>query len=76
MSANLKTCLSKLSVIKIYAWSDSNTVLYWLKDKRKYKTFVSNIVSKIMGKSFIEQKYVPIKENPTDFGSRGCEICT
>ena len=31
-------------------------------------------MSKIEVKSFIEWKYTPMKENPTDLGSRGCEI--
>ena len=42
------------SVTKIYACSDSTTVLHWLKDNGKYKIFVSNRVcgrvSKIKGK--------------------------
>ena len=79
MSANLAknviTCLNKLSVRKIYAWSDSIIFLHWLKDNRKYETFVSNRVSKIKGKSYIEWKYVPTKENPADLGSGGCEMC-
>ena len=41
----------------------------------KYKTFVSNRVSKINGKCFMEWKYVPKKENPADLGSRGCKTC-
>ena len=32
-------------------------------------------MSKIKGESYIEWKYVPTKENPADFGNRGCEIC-
>ena len=32
-------------VRKIYAWSDSTTVLNWLKDNGGCKTFVSNRVS-------------------------------
>ena len=79
MSANLAenvgTCLNKLRLRKIYAWSDSTTVLHWLKDNAEYKTFVSNRVSKIKGKTFIKWKYVPKKENTADLGIRGCEIC-
>ena len=70
LAENAKTCLSKLSVKNIYAWSDSTTVLHWLKDNGEYKTFVSNWVSKIKGKRFIELKYIITKENPADFGSR------
>ena len=75
LAKNVKNCLSKLSVRKIYVWSDHITVLHELKDNREHKTFVSNRVSKIKGKSFIEWKYVPTKEIPADFGSRDCEIC-
>ena len=60
-SANLpenviKTYLNKSSLRKIYARSDSTTVLYWLKGNEVLKTFISNRVSKIKGTSFIEWK--------------------
>ena len=60
-SANLpenviKTYLNKSSLRKIYARSDSTTVLYWLKGNEVLKTFISNKVSKIKGTSFIEWK--------------------
>lgn len=47
--SRLKTTLSlKLRVIDSYAWSDSTTVLNWLKDPHKvFKIFVSNRVYKI-----------------------------
>ena len=75
LAKNVKNCLNKLSVRKIYAWSDSTTVLHWLQDNGEYKTFVSDRVFKTKGKSFIDWKYVPTKENPADLGSRGCETC-
>ena len=79
MSANLvkniKTCLSRLSVRKIYACSGSTTFFHWLKDSGEINTFVSDRVSKINRKSFIEWIYVPMKENPVDPGSRSFEIC-
>ena len=59
---------------KLYAWLDSTTVLHWLNDNGEYKTFVSNRVSKIKRKYFIEWKYAPTKKDPADFASRGCEI--
>ena len=54
LAENVKTCHSKLSVRKIYTWSHITTVLHWLKGNGKYKTFVSNRVSKVKGESFIE----------------------
>ena len=56
LAEDVKTCLNKLSVRKIYAWSDSTTVPHWLKDNGEYKTFVGNRVSRNKGKSFIEWK--------------------
>ena len=53
-AGNLKTCLNKLNVRKLYAWSDNTTVLHWLKGRGDRKTFVSNRVSKIKRKSFME----------------------
>ena len=47
LAENLKTCLNKLSVRKMYPWLHSTTVLYWLKDNGEYKTFVSYRVCKI-----------------------------
>ena len=79
MSANLveniKTCLSRLSVRKIYAWSGSTTFLHWLRDSREINIFVSHRVSKIKGKSFVEWIYVPMKENSVDPESRSFKIC-
>ena len=68
LAENVKTCLNKLNVRKLYVWSDSTTVIHWLKDNGEYKTFVSNKVSKIKGESYIEWKYVPTKENPAILG--------
>ena len=74
LAVNVKTCLNKLTVRKISTWSDSATVLQWLKDKGKYNTFVSNRMSKIKGKDFIEWKYVPALENPANLWNRGSKI--
>ena len=53
LTENVKTCLNKLSVRKICAWSDSTTVHHWLNNNGEYKTLVSNRVSK-NNKLFIE----------------------
>ena len=47
LSQNIKNALSNQNVRNLYAWSDSTVVLYWLKDKRESKFFVSNRVVKI-----------------------------
>ena len=68
LAENVKICLNKLIVRKIYAWSESSSVLDWLKGNGEYKIFVSNRVSKIKRSSFIACKYVPTKENSADLG--------
>ena len=55
-----------------YCWSDSTTVLYWLKDDRSYKQFVSNrtrAISKLIHPD--AWGYCPTEEMPEDIGSRG-----
>ena len=47
LSQNIKNALNNQNVRNFYAWSDSTVVLHWLKDKRKYKVFVSNGVATI-----------------------------
>ena len=63
--------LYKLSIRKMYAWSDSATVLHWLNDYRGYKTFVSN---KFKVNSFHKWKSVSMNKSPGDLESRGFEI--
>ena len=78
LAENLKTCLikpCKKNKRKKNICMVITTVLHWLKNNTEYKTFVSNRVSKIKGKSLIEWKYVHTKEDTADLGSRGCEIC-
>ena len=55
----------------MYTWSDSPTVLNWLNENGEYKLFVSNRMSKLKGKGFIESKHVPTKENPANLGGIG-----
>ena len=46
--------------------------LHWIREMGNYKKFVQNRVRSIREKDFIQWRYVPSKENPTDIGSRGC----
>ena len=71
LAENVKTFLIKLNVRKMYTWSDSPTVLNWLNENGEYKLFVSNRMSKLKGKGFIESKHVPTKENPANLGGIG-----
>ena len=69
---NVKTTLIGYPVKKVYGWLDSSVALYWIKGENRYKQFVTNRVSKIKEKEFIEWRHVPSELNPSDIGSRGC----
>ena len=68
---HVKNTLKDLTFAKCTAWTDSTTVLYWLKSKGTYSRYVRNRVSKV-NEAELEWMYVPTGENPADIGSRGC----
>ncbi|XP_059097362.1 uncharacterized protein LOC131891740 [Tigriopus californicus] len=59
-----------------YLWSDSETVLKYLKnEKTRFQRFVSNRISFIRERTELEQwKFVPGKLNPADIASRGLPV--
>lgn len=63
----------KVRIVKMYAWSDSTTVLSWLKvPHEKFKVFVSNRIHKV--KTLIPDchwGYISSANNPADCASRG-----
>ena len=65
LAENAKTCLNKLCVRKIYAWSDSTTVLHWFKDKGDYKILVNDSLSKIKGKKFYQMNIGSYEGKPS-----------
>ena len=57
-------------------WVDSMNVVYWIHGQsRNYKPFVSHRVGEIHKQSDPNQwRYVPTKQNPVDFGTRGLTV--
>ncbi|KXJ69602.1 hypothetical protein RP20_CCG026464 [Aedes albopictus] len=57
-----------LPISKRYLWTDSSTVLAWLRsDSRRYHQFVGFRVGEILSLSSVEEwRYVPSSQNPAD----------
>ena len=68
-----ETLQQKHKISELYGWVDSTTVLYWLKDKGTWSTFVRNRTKAIKETDFITWHYVPTKDNTSDLGSRGVQ---
>ena len=71
---NVATTLNKVIELKnIYCWSDSKTVLYWIKGReRVWKQFVENRLIEIRkGTSPDQWRHVRGVENPADMCCRG-----
>ena len=74
LATNIKVALKDLNIRSVTGWTSSTVVSHWLRDQGSYKVFVENRVKKILSHEFIEWKYVPMKQNPADIGSRGSPI--
>lgn len=73
MSRLKLTLERKITIIQSYAWSDSTTVLSWLKlPHDSFKIFVSNRVHKVTTLlPACNWNYIPSTSNPADCASRG-----
>ena len=77
IGARLIRYLSNIHHFKtIYLWSDSKVVISWITGDRELKdVYVANRVAEvktIITRHSIQVKYVPTKDNPADYLSRGC----
>lgn len=75
MNESMAVCHS-FKISKYVFWSDSKTVLHWIKDrKRRYKQFVSNRVAEIIESTKPDWWYwVPSKDNVADDATKGNRI--
>ena len=71
MIVNARKALTGYPIENSYCWSDSSTVLYWIKGDGSYKQYVRNRVNKIRCEENVTWRHVPGEENPADIGSRG-----
>ena len=59
----------------MYCWTDSMTVLCWLKNSRQWKQYVWARVEEIQRKTDIANwRFCPGIENPADIPSRSCRV--
>ncbi|XP_060578231.1 uncharacterized protein LOC132735303 [Ruditapes philippinarum] len=63
------------SITRIYLWSDSQIVLFWLQTPKTLSQFVRNRVIEIHALSENRKwNYCPTKENPADLLTRGISV--
>ena len=74
MLKQVQLALERTTFSEIHGWSDSKTVLCWLKNKSEWKQFVRLRVDQILQESNIKWHYVNTKDNPADIASRGMHI--
>ena len=73
VAANLSCQKYTIPICKVFAWTDSIVVLYWIAgNPRQYKTFVGNRISDIIDLVPPSQwKHVSGDDNPADCASQG-----
>ena len=66
----------RISIASICLWSDSTTVLQWLRNfDKKRPTFVAYRVTQILDSSTVDQRrHIAGADNPADLGTRGLSI--
>lgn len=61
--------------VKEYYWTDSTTVLAWIRRNDQWGTFVGNRINEILNRTSANNwKYVPGEQNPVDLHTRGCSV--
>lgn len=68
------TTLKNLLSLKLALWTDSSTVLHWLRSSTPQERFIENRLKEISQTENLVCSYVQTAENPADIASRGCKF--
>ena len=75
LAARLKREITQALTVtanQLFKWTDSTTVLQWIKSNQKQPIFVANRVYEILEFTSVDQwNHVATKDNPADAGTRG-----
>ena len=76
MATGINSLYERIKCNRIFAWSDSQIVLAWIKKKpSELKIFVANRIRFIQSIGCIDSwKYIQTKNNPADICSRGMRV--
>ena len=73
-AANFVTKDLRLKITDRILWTDSQSVLYWLKTKKPLSVFVENRIREIKLEEDVTFRYVPTLHNPSDYATRGLSV--
>ena len=73
MMTHVRATLERYVIQEFHCWTDSTMVLYLSQGQGTWSQFVRNRTKVIKENGFLNWRYVPTKETPSDLCSRGVQ---